>query len=166
MSNSKQTNLLLGTTLAVGLMGTISSFLRAKKKSKTWKDNARKIALQLMKKNVINKNMVLGSFAGGLVGVTAALLLAPKSGADLLKDISHPFSSQEKISPPLADAKTNYTQVKKTNHRAAPKAEPIHADTSTTTHKKQTSKTSQTKKPAVAVNRTKTGQIKKQKSSS
>lgn len=38
------------------------------------------------------KNFVIGGVAGALAGVVTALLLAPKSGKDLMNDIVHSFS--------------------------------------------------------------------------
>lgn len=40
----------------------------------------------------LNNNKLLGSIAGGALGVAVALLFAPKSGEALLKDISQPFT--------------------------------------------------------------------------
>lgn len=37
------------------------------------------------------QNLVLGGIAGGLVGITAALLLAPKSGKKFIEDLTAPF---------------------------------------------------------------------------
>lgn len=55
----------------------------------------------------MNKNIVLGGVAGGLVGVAAALLLAPKPGSQLIKDVYKPlgpvisslFSQAKKVRP-------------------------------------------------------------------
>jgi gas vesicle protein len=35
-----------------------------------------------------SKNLMVGTLIGSIVGLTAALLLAPKSGADLMRDLS------------------------------------------------------------------------------
>ncbi|WP_075883680.1 hypothetical protein [Candidatus Protochlamydia sp. W-9] len=39
----------------------------------------------------MNKKILLGSLAGGFVGLTTALLLAPKSGNQLIKDAYKPL---------------------------------------------------------------------------
>ena len=39
------------------------------------------------KSELPNKNLLIGGLAGGLIGAAAALLLAPKSGTDLVKEL-------------------------------------------------------------------------------
>jgi gas vesicle protein len=54
---------------------------------------------------VLNKNVMVGSLAGGAVGAIIALLFAPKSGKDLIRDLYLPLSGQRK--------KTHKTSVSK-----------------------------------------------------
>src|ERR1700676_1236636 len=42
------------------------------------------------------KQFLIGSLVGGLLGATAALLFAPKSGRQLMNDIVHRFESDKK----------------------------------------------------------------------
>ena len=54
------------------------------------------------KGDIFNKKMILGGIAGGMVGAAAALLLAPKSGSELLKGLSNPLSRYlKKAAAPL-----------------------------------------------------------------
>jgi gas vesicle protein len=90
MSNKYNQNLLIGAAVAAGILGTLTGLLGVKKTNKGWAGQAK----DLLDGEMVNKNMVLGGVAGGLVGAAAALLLAPKSGAELIKDIAHPFTHE------------------------------------------------------------------------
>lgn len=41
--------------------------------------------------NFRNKKLLFGGIIGGVIGMAAALLLAPKAGKDLMREIVHPF---------------------------------------------------------------------------
>lgn len=85
MSNHKvRKNLLVGAAIAAGILGTVSSLMRNNKK---YKENS-----FAREKEHINKKMILGGMAGGVVAAATALLLAPKSGKELIKEIYGPFS--------------------------------------------------------------------------
>lgn len=83
MLNPKtQKNLLIGAAFAAGILGTLTSLLRNNKVNSTPRKNG----------ELLNKRMLLGGMAGGVVAAATALLLAPKSGIELMKDIYSPFS--------------------------------------------------------------------------
>lgn len=83
-------SLIVGAAVVVGILGTLSALLRTNKTVQGWKEQARDSANQLMNKgDAVNKNLLIGGVAGGLIGATAALLLAPKSGSELMQDIAH-----------------------------------------------------------------------------
>jgi gas vesicle protein len=105
MSNQKYNqNLLIGAAVASGIIGTLTRLLGGKKNNMVWSKQARNIANQVFATGeVLNKRMVLGGMVGGLVGAAAALLLAPKSGADLMKDIARPFLHQRERARPIVD---------------------------------------------------------------
>jgi gas vesicle protein len=65
----------------------IRSCLRKKEKERRAEDNRRKS----MSRNNEKKGFVLGALFGGLVGSVAALLLAPKSGDRLRRDLSRKY---------------------------------------------------------------------------
>lgn len=73
---------------------TLISMSRPKKVSKGWIEQAKKVANQMTirRKGMMNKNIILGGVAGGLVGVATALLLAPKPGSQLIKDVYKPIA--------------------------------------------------------------------------
>lgn len=85
----------IGAAVVAGILGTLSALMNSNRKVQEWTGQAKDVAQQVLEKGeMINKKMVLGGVAGGLIGAAAALLLAPKSGAELIKDLSHPFSHQ------------------------------------------------------------------------
>jgi gas vesicle protein len=96
MSNHKYNqNLLIGVAVAAGILGTLTSLLGFKKNKKRRSGYPKNFVKHILENGEgLNKKFVLGSVAGGLVGATAALLLAPKSGTDLIHDLSHPFSER------------------------------------------------------------------------
>jgi gas vesicle protein len=96
MSNHKYNqNLLIGVAVAAGILGTLTSVLGFKKNNKRRSRHPKNFVKHILENGEgLNKKFVLGSVAGGLVGATAALLLAPKSGTDLIHDLSHPFSQR------------------------------------------------------------------------
>lgn len=97
MSNHKHyQNLLIGSAVAVaGILGTLTGILGHKKNGSRWSKQAKNIMCKAMESGEhLNKKMILGGVAGGLIGAATALLLAPKSGSDLRKDIAHPFLHQ------------------------------------------------------------------------
>jgi len=97
MTNRNNRNtFLVGAAVAAGLIGTLSSLLIPKKVKKGWVEQAKDIANHVTedwnaRPHTKEKNLFLGGLAGSLVGVTTALLLAPKAGFDLIKDLSRSF---------------------------------------------------------------------------
>lgn len=95
MSNKNNNqNLIAGAAAIVaGIVGTLSALIRSNRKV-SWKEQAKDVANHVFEKSgeKINKNMLLGGVACGIIGAVTALLLAPKSGSDLIKDLAHPFS--------------------------------------------------------------------------
>lgn len=92
-------NILIGAAVAAGILGTLTGLLGIKKQSRGWTDQAKDIADRVMESgDIMNTKMILGGLAGGVVGAAAALLLAPKAGADLIKDLAKPFSDHVKSS--------------------------------------------------------------------
>lgn len=104
MSQNSQKKFIIGAAVAAGVLSTLASIL-APKQHKEWGEQAQDLAAHLLnKKDSLNKNILIGTVAGGVVGVTAALFLAPKAGSELLQDLYHPFSSSHK--PVLSKAKS------------------------------------------------------------
>ena len=84
----------LGALIASGVATGLAALIRIPQTSGEWPGRVRSMAndmignsneLYLKYKN-INKNLVIGSIAGSVVGATVALLLAPKAGKDLIHD--------------------------------------------------------------------------------
>lgn len=96
MSNEKNNqNLIVSVAVVAGILGTLSAFMSSNRKMQGWKEQAKNVASHVIeKKDIVNKNMLLGGMAGGLIGAATALLLAPKSGTDFIKDLTHPFSHE------------------------------------------------------------------------
>lgn len=61
-------------------------------------------------KNIWNKNKVLGGIIGGVIAATAALLLAPKSGLNLLRDLMRSLRSPHKKSIGLRAVKKSSSE--------------------------------------------------------
>lgn len=148
MSNHKYNqNLLIGAAVAAGIIGTLTSYLGFKKKGRKWSEQAKGIASHVLETGeALNKKLVLGSVAGGLVGAAAALLLAPKSGSDLIKDLAGPFSHKvgEVRSEAAKSASHRSTALKK-KASSSPKKSHAHKATSKKVEKKGL-KASHTKK--------------------
>lgn len=87
--DSTNQNVMIGTAVMAGILGILSGLIRSNKKVKNWKEQARGMVRGHDQKEIINKNLIVGGIAGGIIGATAALLLAPKSGSELIKDITH-----------------------------------------------------------------------------
>lgn len=88
-------NLMMGAAAVVaGVLGTLSALMRSNRSVKGWTEQAKDAAVHVWEGDVVNKNMMLGGLAGGLIGAATALLLAPKAGTDLIRDLTHPFSHQ------------------------------------------------------------------------
>lgn len=87
---SNNHNLIVGAAVVAGILGTLSALLKSNKTVQCWTDQAKDAACQLMDRGeAVNKTLLLGGVAGGLIGATAALLLAPKAGSELVQDIAH-----------------------------------------------------------------------------
>jgi len=96
MSQHSQKKFLIGAAVAAGILSTLASLLNSKDR-RDWTDQASDLADQYLdRKEGINKNLLIGTVAGGVVGVTAALLLAPKAGSELIHDLYQPFQKSRK----------------------------------------------------------------------
>lgn len=96
MSQKSQNKLIIGAAVAAGMLSTLASIL-APKHHKNLSEQAHDLASNLYeKKDVVNTNLLIGTVAGGVIGVTAALLLAPKAGSELIEDLYHPFQKARK----------------------------------------------------------------------
>lgn len=90
--NYNQT-ILIGAAVAAGILGTLTGLLGFRKTNKGLTEQAKDFACQALEVgDMVNKKMILGGVAGGIVGAVAALFLAPKSGSELIKDITRPFT--------------------------------------------------------------------------
>ncbi len=100
---------------ALASLFKLISTSRSKKVSKGLIEQAKKAANQMTirRKGIMNKNIILGGVAGGLVGVATALLLAPKSGSQLIKDVYKP------LAPVIRNV---FSQAKKAHHKGAKQA--------------------------------------------
>jgi gas vesicle protein len=95
--------LYIGAAVVAGILGTLSALMRSSRTIRGWRGQAKDVAQQVLEKGeIMNKKMVLGGVAGGLIGAAAALLLAPKSGAEFIKDFSHPFSDRREKARPAS----------------------------------------------------------------
>ena len=94
MSNEKNNqNLMVGAAVVAGLLGTLSALVRSNRTVKGWTEQAKNTASHMLEKGeMINKNMLIGGVTGGIIGAATALLLAPKSGSELMKDIAYSVS--------------------------------------------------------------------------
>lgn len=93
-----RSTLLIGAAVAAGVVGTLTTLLWPRHRG--WASQVKGIANQVarglrpLKRNeneTLSKNFMIGGVAGGMIGATAALLLTPKSGKNLIKDLSDPF---------------------------------------------------------------------------
>ncbi len=102
MSDEKNNqNLIVGVAVVAGILGTLSALVRSSQTIQDWAEQAKSSGSHAIEKSeAVNKNMLLGGVAGGLIGAAAALFFAPKAGSDLIKDFSHPFSHQEEHPEP------------------------------------------------------------------
>jgi gas vesicle protein len=105
MANSKKdhNNLLWGAALA-GVLGTLTSILMPKNtRRRGWVNQAKDAANNMVdgvrqwspEVETSTRDLLLGGVAGGVVGVATALLLAPKSGKELIKDMAEPFMGSD-----------------------------------------------------------------------
>lgn len=79
----------------------------------------------------VNKKMLLGGLAGGVIGATTALFLAPKAGSEFREDLSHPFTSKEKAPP---HRPTTRKSVSAKKGHSSLKSESIHHKKESHTH--------------------------------
>ena len=135
--------ILIGVALAAGLIGTLTTVLRFKRNHRRgWMEQVKHLSRkQIFEKDLVNKKMILGGVAGGIIAATTALLLAPKSGRDLIKDWIHPIAQQLKQSRHLSSKKnasrsTSRPSVKKSSakkketKRSPPKKTTTHPHSS------------------------------------
>lgn len=94
---------------------TLISIARPKKVARGWIERVKKGTNQMTirRKGIMNKNIIIGGVAGGLVGVATALLLAPKPGSQLIKDVYKP------LAPVIRNV---FSHVKKAHHKGAKQA--------------------------------------------
>ncbi len=169
MSNNKySSNFLIGAAVAAGVLSALSTLLRPRKNRGGWSEQAKDLAQQMINRHdLLNKNFVLGGMAGGIVGVTTALLLAPKAGSELIKDIYHPFAHDHERKSKSASRTKKVAHKSKAKQRAAhslTKEQSAHSHTSTShsSHKKagkNKHKASTVKKPAAARRRSATHEV-------
>lgn len=152
MSNHKYNqNLLIGAAMAVGILGTLSTLFCSTRNNKRGKEKAKELAKQLIeKKEVFNKKLILGGISGGIVGVTTALLLAPKAGSDLIKDIYRPFAHSVKPARSSSHKKADSHEhakglVKKGAGKKAAEKGPQPSLSKSTSNSKSTSKSTSKK---------------------
>ncbi len=146
MSNHKYNNqhLLIGAAVAAGILGTLTGLLGTSK-PKGFAGHARNLANQVLdSSDMVNKNMVLGGLAGGIVGAAAALLLAPKSGSELIKDITS-FS--------FDGAHSHSTSHKKNTSRSSKRGGTAHKSSEKSPEKKAR-RSASSKKPSSSRRRT------------
>jgi len=88
--------------IIAGILGTIAAIARPRSRSNRkihgWREHARKVAIDLFrKKDAVNKGKIFGGIAGSLIGVATAILLAPKAGSDLMRDLAHLFTHKKRF---------------------------------------------------------------------
>lgn len=102
-------NLLIGIALAAGVIGAVTSFLRSNHQigESLLAHPGKKIPKCCsVESTSINKNFLIGGIVGGLLGATAALMLAPKPGSELIHDVAQKLDiSIETEKPQAADEK-------------------------------------------------------------
>lgn len=95
MSKDKNSHPYLIGAVVAGVLGALSVLSRKSCTFREWSDEAVDFASHLVENgmpvNKITKTRLLGGIAGGLIGTAAALLLAPKAGKNLIRDITAPF---------------------------------------------------------------------------
>ena len=87
-SRNKKSGYLIGAAALAGVLGTLTSLL-IPKKNKKWTQQAKETAQAAIDHwhPQDHASWILGGAAGSLIGVTTALLLAPKSGSELRQDL-------------------------------------------------------------------------------
>jgi hypothetical protein len=117
--------LVAGVAAIASLLGTLSNIFTSRKRGhKGWfyQTKAKEMAGNMMK-GQINRYYMLGGVAGSLIGITAALLLARKSGRALVKDISHSFQTKLSQASPFTRSRKKSSKRRKApsviQHRAA-----------------------------------------------
>lgn len=103
--NKKET-IYMGAAVAAGLVGigTLTSIYSFRKPKDGWLNQAKTANVNIAgKKEKPIKKWMLGSIAGGILGIATALLFAPKSGNKLVKDLFEP--SRQKRASPAAKSK-------------------------------------------------------------
>jgi gas vesicle protein len=129
MSDKKQCqSLVMGTAIFTGIVGTLSALMYFNHADKGEKE---KICLGVQKKEIFNKNAILGGVAGGLVAAATALLFAPKAGPELIKDLAHPFlkqGEQEHAPPSPSTSSIPASDSNKTTASSSPEENASKAD--------------------------------------
>lgn len=93
--------LLIGAAVVAGVLGTLTAIMR----SNITLAETREVANHTGE--AVNKNMLLGGLAGGIIGAAAALVLAPKSGSELMKDIAHTLTHPDELIHPTSSKKSS-----------------------------------------------------------
>lgn len=100
MSNEKHnSNFGAGMSLLTGILGTLSSFMRSNSPRENMTSRTSNAAASIKESINANKRLLLGGVAGGLIGAAAALLLAPKSGHDLVRGLFPHLQENKRARP-------------------------------------------------------------------
>ncbi len=139
---------LTGAVMA-GLLGAVATLLIPRRGRKDWSQQTKDITDRILKEMRIcrpnqemgNKNFFLGGIIGSLVGVTTALLLAPKPGSQLMKELSRSFQPEKQkpkerpLNPIEAQTKVKrQAAASRTTHRSSAKTPTKHTNLPSTLH--------------------------------
>ena len=127
MSEESNHNFIIGAAVVAGVLGTLSALMRSNSTVQGWTEQAREAASHAFDKGeTFNKNMLLGGVAGGMIGAATALLLAPKAGSELMKDIAHHLAHPGELvhsSSRKASSSRKSSRSKATSHKKSGKEE-------------------------------------------
>ena len=166
-NKNQRNNFLIGAAALAGLIGTLTTIFMPKRVNKGWMEKAQDVANQ-MKGNLpawayhqnqerLNKNLMIGSVAGGLIGITTALLLAPKSGSELIRDITNTLQGNHHHHRGRKQVRTG--TAKKTARKISKTASEV-----TTKAKRKVASIKRSVKRAITAKKTKRSSVGKKKS--
>ncbi len=127
MSKEPNNNLMAGAAVIAGIIGAIAALFK-RKETHGLREHAKEAAHLIFEhSDCVNKKMLLGGIAGGIIGATAALFLAPKAGSELLKDITQSLKHPEELfsksgSKPKSSSKKKHSSTKAISKSATPTA--------------------------------------------